>query len=390
MVGTAKRACRAVHTTAKIVGRAVDNCFLPEEESLRTTTQLSMYVGDDDESKLWTDNDGELQFRTSVSEGSRRRRRREWKKRYIPVVIFVALIPTLIGLFLGGGFSPRGPDWKLREQLALIVPGTAHANVASENARNNSSWHERPVSQADFSKQADLSNMHGSAVKKGGEPRIRRRMAATRGDNWGDNWGDNLGDNLGDNWGGNWGGNWNNNWNSNWGDNWGGNWGGNWVDNWGDNWGDNWTPSLAKNELWNGSKSSNKSGKSEDPKSKGSKRGKVRSSHDVVVASVATKQLTDVSNLQCPSAKTMNSMKSQPSTVTGGSSASKSAKSQKNELWSGSKSNKSVKSEGPKSKGSKRGDKVRISQDVVPYVTTQLNQLNVTICSVPPRRRAAA
>ena len=226
MVGTAKRACRTVHTTAKIVGRAVDNYSLPDEESLRTSTQLSMYEGDDDESKLWTGNDDELRFRTSVSEGSRRRRRREWAKRYLPVVIFVALIPTLIVLFLVGGFSPRRPDWKLREQ--------AHDNVASENARNNSSWDERPVLQADSSKQADFSDMHGSAVKKGGEPQIRRRMAATRGDK-------------------------------------------------------SWKTSLPENKLWSGSKSSNKSGKSEGSKSKGSiKRGnKVRNSQDVVAVALS-------------------------------------------------------------------------------------------------------
>ena len=187
-------------------------------------TQLSMYEGNDDESRLWTGNDGELQFRTSASEVSRRRRRREWAKRYLPVVIFVALIPTLIGLFPGGGFSPRGPDWKLREQ--------AHDNVASENARKDSNWDERPVLQAELSKQADFSDMHGSAVKKGGEPQIRRRMAATRGDK-------------------------------------------------------SWKTSLPENKLWSGSKSSNKSGKSEGSKSKGSiKRGnKVRNSQDVVALS---------------------------------------------------------------------------------------------------------
>lgn len=130
---------------------------------------LSKYEGDDDESQLRTD---------SVSEGSRRKLRREGRKGYYWPVLFIM---ALIGVLLGWGFSPRGFGGKSTGKLASIIPGSGAEGVASDDVVNESALNDESCDER-RALQDNLSNMHGSADKKRGEPQIRRRLHATKSD----------------------------------------------------------------------------------------------------------------------------------------------------------------------------------------------------------------
>ena len=149
----------------------------------RTTieTQLSKHEGDDDSSqqlRTGDEDDSQPQLRTdSATLGSQSWRER--KKRYLPVVFFVAIIALFC--FWGWSFGNQRFDGKLFKQLAWKISGsgaegTAHEDVASEKTRNDDGCDERRALHV------IVSNKHGTFQTKGSEQQNSRHLDTTRRD----------------------------------------------------------------------------------------------------------------------------------------------------------------------------------------------------------------